>query len=125
MRYMFKGNFLSPEGQQMWQQWFDDGYTLSPRDVSVEHDMTNITNVTIENDAFLLTDDRGSGGLRLNVTLNESAYENMLPGRVLKQLPVNLAPNLTQSATTIENSGVQPAVLSEESSDNKNGKEVE
>jgi hypothetical protein len=120
---MFQGNFLSPDGKQMWPQWFD-GNSLSRRDASVEHDTTPHKNVTIEDDAFILIDDSRNGGLRLNVTLNESAYKNMLPGRDL-QRPVNIAPNLTQSSTTIENSGVRSAVSSEVSSDKKNGKEVE
>ena len=94
-----------------------------------------MNNVTVtEDNVFNITDDSSNAGLRLNVSLNESAYRNMLPRRDLNQIPVhsasfvNLAPNLTQSATTIVYSGVQevdvqPAVWSEESSDNKNGKE--
>jgi hypothetical protein len=123
MRYMFQGNFLSPDGKQMWLQWFD-GCSLSRRDVSVEHDTPLHTDVTIENDAFILVDESRNGGLRLNVTLNESAYKNMLPGRDL-QRPENIAPSLSQSSTTIEDSGVQPATSSEVSGDKKNGKEVE
>jgi len=89
MNYMFNGNFLTPDGEPMWRKWFGN-YTLSLDDITVEYDTSFRNNVTVnEEDVFIITNDTRNAGLRMNVKLNQSAYENMLEGRD-KQKPVNI-----------------------------------
>ena len=110
MRYLFQGNFLTPDGSVMWSEWFD-GYDLSHRDVSVDYDTPHhMTNVTVEGDKFIITDDSRNGGLKLKVTLNQSTYRKMMPGRDLEP-PEVIKPK--QAAT------------SKEVNSDKHGKEVE
>ena len=122
LRCMFQGNFLAPDGKQMWKRWCDK-CTLSLPDVTVEHDTGLKTNVTILNDVFIITDDSRNSGLRLNVKLNESACVNMLPGRDL-QATVYMTLNSPQSSSAIEVPGDLSAESEEGNSDN-NGKGVE
>jgi hypothetical protein len=117
-----QGNFLAPDGKQMWKRWCDK-CTLSLPDVTVEHDTGLKTNVTILNDVFIITDDSRNSGLRLNVKLNESACVNMLPGRDL-QATVYMTLNSPQSSSAIEVPGDLSAESEEGNSDN-NGKGVE
>ena len=46
-----------------------------------------------KDDVFIITDDSRNAGLRMNVKLNQSAYENMREGRD-KQKPVNIPENI-------------------------------
>ena len=93
MNYMFNGNFLTPNGEPMWEKWFDN-YTLSLDDITVEYDTSFRNNVTVtKDDVFIITDDSRNAGLRMNVKLNQSAYENMLEGRD-KQKPENIPENI-------------------------------
>jgi hypothetical protein len=85
MNYMFNGNFLTPDGDPMWREWFGN-YTLSLNDITVEYDTSFRNNVTVnEENVFVITDDSRNSGLRLNVKLNQSAYANMLDGRDLQK----------------------------------------
>jgi hypothetical protein len=111
MNYMFNGNFLTPNGEQMWDTWFDN-YTLSLRDITVECGNGIPTNVTIEDGVFIITDDSRNAGLRMNVKLNQSAYENMLEGRD-KQKPEHIPENIEP----------KPATESEANDSVMNGKE--
>ena len=93
MNYMFNGNFLTPDGEPMWEKWFDN-YTLSLDDITVEYDTSFRNNVTVtKDDVFIITEDSRNAGLRMNVKLNQSAYENMREGRD-KQKPVNIPENI-------------------------------
>ena len=97
MNYMFNGNFLTPDGEPMWRKWFGN-YTLSLDDITVEYDTSFRNNVTVtKDDVFIITEDSRNAGLRMNVKLNQSAYENMLEGRVKQKreyIPENIEPKL-------------------------------
>jgi hypothetical protein len=98
MNYMFNGNFLTPDGEPMWEKWFDN-YTLSLNDITVEYDTSVRNNVTVtKDDVFIITDDSRNAGLRMNVKLNPSAYNNMLEGRVLQSV-TNMNVNSSQSSS--------------------------
>ena len=122
MNYMFKGNFLTPEGEPMWEKWFDN-YTLSLDDITVEYDTSFRNNVTVtKDDVFILADDSRNAGLRMNVKLNPSAYNNMLRGRVLQSV-TNMNVNSPQSSSAT----VLPENLLDESEGNDsemNGKGI-
>ena len=121
MNYMFKGNFLTPEGEPMFEKWFDN-YSLSLDDITVEYDTSFRNNVTVtKDDVFIITDDSRNAGLRMNVKLNPSAYNNMLEGRVLQSV-TNMNVNSSQSSSAT----VLPENLLAESEGNDsemNGKE--
>ena len=70
----------------------------------------HMTNVTVDGDSFIITDDSRNGGLQLKVTLNPSTYRKMMPGRDLEP-PEVIKPK--QAAT------------SKEVNSDKHGKEVE
>ena len=90
-----------------------DNYTLSLDDITVEYDTSFRNNVTVTEDGvFIITDDSRNAGLRLNVKLNQSAYENMLEGRD-KQKPVNI-PEIIEP---------KPATEPEASDNGMNGKD--
>ena len=107
MKYMFNGNFLTPDGEPMWRKWFGN-YTLSLDDITVEYDTSFRNNVTVnEEDVFIITNDTRNAGLRMNVKLNQSAYENMLEGRVKQKreyIPENIEPK--QAAESEANDSV-------------------
>jgi len=105
MNYMFNGNFLTPNGDTMWGKWFDN-YTLSLDDITVEYGTGIRNNVTVTNEnVFIITDDSRNAGLRMNVKLNQSAYENMREGRD-KRKPVNIPENIVpKQAAESEASG--------------------
>ena len=112
MNYMFKGNFLTPNGESMWETWFDN-YTLSRDDITVEYGTGFRNNVTVTvNDVFVITDDSRNAGLRLNVKLNQSACENVLEGRD-RQKPEHVPENIEP----------KPAAESEANDSVTNGKE--
>ena len=112
MNYMFNGNFLTPDGEPMWEKWFDN-YTLSLDDITVEYGTGFRNNVTVtEEGVFIITDDSRNAGLRMNVKLNQSAYENMLEGRD-KQKPEHIPENIEP----------KPAAESEANDSVMNGKE--
>ena len=121
MNYMFKGNFLTPDGESMWETWFDN-YTLSRDDITVEYGSGIMNNVTVtEEGVFIITDDDRNANLRMNVKLNPSAYNNMLKGRVLQSV-TNMNVNSSQSSSAT----VLPENLLAESEGNDsemNGKE--
>ena len=121
MNYMFKGNFLTPDGESMWETWFDN-YTLSRDDITVEYGSGIMNNVTVtEEGVFIITDDSRNANLRMNVKLNPSAYNNMLEGRVLQSV-TNMNVNSSQSSSAT----VLPENLLAESEGNDsemNGKE--
>lgn len=106
MNYMFNGNFLTPNGEPMWEKWFDN-YTLSRDDITVEYGTGLRNNVTVtENDVFVITDDSRNAGLRLNVKLNQSAYENMLDGRDIQKpehIPENIEPKSAAESEASDN----------------------
>jgi hypothetical protein len=112
MNYMFNGNFLAPNGEPMWGKWFDD-YTLSLDDITVEYGTGIRNNVTVTKDhVFIITDDSRNAGLRMNVKLNQSAYENMLESRD-RQKPEHIPENIEP----------KPAAESEANDSVANGKE--
>ena len=121
MNYMFNGNFLTPDGEPMWEKWFDN-YTLSLDDITVEYGSGIMNNVTVtEEGVFIITDDSRNANLRMNVKLNPSAYNNMLEGRVLQSV-TNMNVNSSQSSSAT----VLPENLLAESEGNDsemNGKE--
>ena len=89
LRYYFsKGNMLTPDRKRMWYDWFG-AYKLTWMDVKCEYQGVK-SNVTVKkappkhgNDMFELEDSSRNGSLEIKVSFEESAYQNMLPGRDL------------------------------------------
>ena len=90
LRYYFsKGNMLTPDRKRMWYDWFGD-YKLTWTDVKCEYQGVK-SNVTVKkapprhgNDMFELEDSSRNGSLEIKVSFEESAHQNMLPGRDLR-----------------------------------------